>query len=481
MPHEQPNDMHPNILFIMSDEHDPGVTGCYGEPVVETPNIDRLARQGILFDSCYTTSPLCVPARLSFTAGKYISRCSAWSNNCWLPSADYPSIARVLQSAGYETYLCGKQHYDEKRRYGFTDILPEIHSNRSRKTGRFGRRDADNTEPYYKSWLERSGEFYDGDKSRILDHDRAVTGRACRFLDRWSGSSPPFFLFVGHLAPHFPLVVPEEIHAKYRDRVPMPEIPEGFLEGLPLNYKQLRYGFGLTDCDPAVVKEGRELYWALTDWYDARIGQILDALDNSECADNTVVIYTSDHGENKGDHGLWWKNNMYEHSVRIPLIVRWPERWAPGQRRTQACSLVDVVQTLAGLAGAECPDDWNGDSMLPWLDDPGYEWKDCAVSEYYAHNISSGFAMLRTGPWKYVYHTAADENHPGEPELYNLENDPGEFSNAASDPAHAERIRAMHTMLVEELGEDPEKTEKRCRSEIARGYSRNVPAHCRAR
>lgn len=462
----------PNILFIMSDEHDPAVSGCYGDPLVETPNMDRLAAEGVRFDRCYTTSPLCVPARLSFTAGKYISRCGAWSNNCRLPSEDYPSIARVLQSAGYETYLCGKQHYDATRRYGFTDILPEGVSNRSRKHGRGRRRDAGDDTPRTASWTDRSAQFHVGNESSILDRDRAVTQRTCQFLEQWPGGRPPFFLFVGHVAPHFPLIAPEDIYREYCGRVPMTDVPEGLIERLPRNYKHLRYGFGLTDCDPDVVKSGRELYWALTDWYDRQLGRVLDALDDSAVADSTVVIYTSDHGENKGDHGLWWKNNMYEHSARIPLIVRWPARWAPGQQRTQACSLVDVVKTLADIAGADCPPDWDGDSMLPWLDDPDHEWKDRAVSEYYAHNISSGFAMLRAGPWKYVYHTEADADHPAERELYNLEADPREFDNLADDSTHTERIRAMHQALVEELGEDPEDTEQRCRADYAKGYDR---------
>ena len=459
----------PNILLIMSDEHDPRVTGCYGDPVVDTPNMDRLAREGVIFDSCYTTSPLCVPARLSFTAGKYISRCGAWSNSCRLPSKDYPSIARLLKSAGYETYLCGKQHYDQNRRYGFTDILPEVSSNRSIKTGRQRRRNPEESSPVTKSWIERSSEFYVGNDSRILNHDRAVTERVCGFLREWPANRRPFFLFAGHLAPHFPLVAPEEIYAKYQGKVPMPIIPEGLIDGLPLNYKQLRFGFGLTDCDPELVRKGRELYWALTDWYDRQIGRILDCLGNSKVAENTIVVYTSDHGENKGDHGLWWKNNMYEHSVRIPLIIHWPKRWALVRRR-EACSLVDLTNTLASIAGVECPDDWDGDSMLSWLDDPDYAWKDLAVSEYYAHNISSGFAMLRKGEWKYVYHASPGPEYAAVRELYNLREDPAEFQNLAAEPEHNDLIADLHRMLEEEIGEDPEKTEQRCRNDIARGY-----------
>jgi choline-sulfatase len=186
-----------------------------------------------------------------------------------------------------------------------------------------------------------------------------------------------------------------------------------------------------------------------------------------------VVIYTTDHGENMGEHGLWWKNCMYQNASRIPLIVSWPARWKGGQRRTAACSLVDVVQTIAELGGAHVPEDWNGDSMLRWLDVPKMQWKDRAVSEYYAHNIASGYAMIRMGKYKYVYHTAADPAHPAEQELYDLQADPDEFNNLAGRAEYRERLAAMHKALVAEIGEDPDQTEQRCRADYARGYARS--------
>ncbi|MBS3761673.1 MAG: sulfatase-like hydrolase/transferase [Planctomycetes bacterium] len=462
----------PNIVMIMSDEHDPAVMGCYGDDLVHTPNFDRLAEEGVVFDDAYCNSPLCVPSRLSFTAGQYISRCGAWSNNCWLPSDEYPSLPRVLRRAGYRPFLCGKQHYDAQRRYGFIDLLPEGPCNQHHKGGTGVRREADDTSPNFKSWENRSSKFYAGDDSYILNHDRTAHSKSLEFLSDQGEQEEPFFLFVGHLAPHFPLIVPEPYYEKYKGRVPMPKIPEGFLEELPTNYKHLRYGFGLTETEADTVQKGRDLYWAFVDWYDDLIGELLDAIESSDVARDTVVIYTSDHGEDKGDHGLWWKNCMYEHAARVPLIVRYPERWSGGQRRKGACSLVDLVQTIVGLAEAEAPPDWDGDSMVQWMDDADTDWKDVALSEYYAHNIASGFTMLRQGAHKYVYHNRMDEEHGPERELYNLESDPGEFDNLAADPEHTDRIRRMHSAMVEELGEDPEDIERRCREDYARGYGR---------
>jgi choline-sulfatase len=462
----------PNILLIMSDEHDPGVTGCYGDPIVHTPHLDRLAAEGVVFDACYATSPLCVPARLSFTAGKYISRVAAWSNSCWLPSDDIPSVARVLTAAGYECILGGKMHYDATRRYGFTELYATS-QNAFHKTGLGRRRDPRDTTPANGgTWKARSRHFHTGDTSPVMDLDLEVTRRCSAFLSQRKASDRPLLLVAGYLAPHFPLIVPREFHAHYEGRVPMPDVPDGYLESMPTNYKQLRYGFDLTDTEPAVVRRGRELYWAFVDWVDKEIGKLLGALADSEIADNTIVIYTSDHGENKGDHGTWWKNNMYEHAARVPLIVSWPRRWKSGQRRTGACSLVDLTQTLLELGGAQAPDDWDGDSMVAWLDDASMAWKDLAVSEYYGHNIASGFALLRQGPCKYVYHARMDDEFGPERELYDLEADPGEFDNLAARADRARQIEQMHAALLAELGRHPDETEQICRADYARGYGR---------
>jgi len=466
---KRPNKGRPNILVIMSDEHNASVTGCYNNPLIKTPNLDALARQGIVFESCYCNSPLCVPSRLSFTSGKYISRIGAWSNTCWLPSEDYPSLARIMNAAGYESFLCGKMHYDRTRRYGFTEIAGNMNNNL--KTGKGGRRKADNLEPKPGISTRFNG-FHPGD-SFVLEHDRKVTAGVLDFLQKRQTGDKPFFLFAGFLAPHFPLIVPEQYWQQYKCKVPLPVIPPGHLTEQPMNYKHLRIGFNLEDAPEDIVRKGRELYYGLTQWVDAQIGQVLTALQNSDVAENTIVIYTADHGENMGEHGLWWKNCMYEHAARVPLIVSWPKRWKSGQRREQACSLVDVVQTIAEIAQAQTPEDWNGDSMLEWLDEPKSKWKDTAVSEYYAHYIASGFAMLRKGPYKYVYHTPADAKHPAQRELYNLQQDPGEFTNLAHKPEQKQRLQQMHKLLVRELGRDPDETEQICRADYAHSYHRN--------
>ncbi|HQB72567.1 MAG TPA: sulfatase-like hydrolase/transferase [Verrucomicrobiota bacterium] len=456
----------PNILVIMSDEHNASVLGCYGNPIVRTPNLDRLAARGVVFENCYCNSPLCVPSRQSFTTGKYISRIGAWNNHCRAP-ADSPSLPRVLQAAGYETFLCGKMHYDAACRYGFTETGGNM--NRSQMTGLGRRRPADELQSA-PGYSDRFQDFRTGEASGPMKHDQAVTAGAREFLRQRQPGGKPFFLLVGYLAPHFPLIVPEPYWAQYRGKVPLPEIPEGFLAGLPLNYQHLRVGFHYENVPPELVRKGRELYYGLTEWMDAEVGKVLKALAASAAASNTVVIYTADHGENMGEHGLWWKNCVYDSAARVPLIVSWPERWPGGQRRAGVCSLVDVVQTIADLGGARTPADWNGNSLAPVLANGGAPWKDRAVSEYYAHHVASGYAMIRAGQYKYVYHAAPDARHPAQRELYDLQVDPGEFRNLALHPEQKARVEQLHAALVREIGEDPEVTEQRCRRDIAQGY-----------
>lgn len=461
-----------NILWIMSDEHNPQIAGCYGNQIIRTPNIDSLAEQGVTFDAHYCNSPLCVPSRLSLTAGKYASRVDVWGLTCRLPSADIPSLPRVMNAAGYESFLCGKQHYDYSRRYGFTDVGGNF--NNWYKTGKGERLSPNHLTQ--KRLSPRFNEFHPGDHGNSVVHDRAVTAGAVDFFSKRQPGSKPFFLFTGYLSPHFPLIVPRQYWDRYRGKIKMPDIPPGFLDNLALNYQVQRAGFEEIDVPDEIVRRGRELYYGLTDWVDNEIGKVLAALRaHPQIAENTVIIYSSDHGENMGEHGLWWKNCMFEQSARVPLVISWPKRWGGGQRRAGASSHLDLVQTIAAIGGGQTAGDWNGQSMLPWLDNARQHWKDYAVSEYYAHNTASGYVMARDGEWKYTYHTVIDRDHPAQRELYNLKSDPQEFTNLANRPEQHTRIEAMHRRLLREVGGDPDETEQRSRHQLARGYMRTDP------
>lgn len=472
----------PNILVIMTDEHHAGVMGCAGDRLARTPNLDALAACGVMFTAHYCASPICIPSRQSFTTGKYVSRHNVWGNTVGVPEGT-PSLPRLLKAAGYESFLDGKMHYKGGATHGFqvfdeqTGIIKPPN-----KAGKAGS-DAQDGKPtpadkrirprrrlpageYRDNGTELGEEFKPIGVAQDLDSfiDVARRNTAIKFLRERRPGGKPFFLVVGFIAPHYPLVAPPEYLAHFQDRIPPPEIPPGYLDALPLNYKHLRNDRKLERVPPETAKLAREAYYARVEWTDHEIGLVLDALRASSLADNTIVIYTADHGENLGEHGLWWKNCLYDSAARVPLIISWPARWKGGQQRPGACGAVDLVQTIAELGGAQSPVDWNGNSMTAWLDQPTHAWKNVAVSEYYAGYTASGLAMIRQGDWKYVYHARADEKHGPERELYDMRIDPKELQNLAADSRQQQRLSAMHAALVKELGEDPEHTEARWRA-----------------
>ena len=332
----------PNILLIITDEHNAQVMGNAGDKIIRTANLDALAKRGVTFDNCYCNSPICGPSRHSLTSGKYPSRVGTWSNNCWLPSDDIPSIARIMNAAGYESLLSGKMHYDKTRRYGFKEIWPSP-LNEAYASGHGKRRAPDDLiEP--PGYTGRLHNLIPSEDSSTMNHDRQVTTHTVEFLKNRKTDDKPFFMIAGYLAPHFPLIAPQKYHDQYKGRVPMPVIPAGSVAAQPLNYQLLRVGFNIGHVPAHAVKLGREMYYALTNWVDDQIGQVLNTLAASPIADDTIVIYTADHGENIGEHLLWWKNCMYEPAAHVPLIVSYPQRWAGGQHRSGVCSLVDVTR-----------------------------------------------------------------------------------------------------------------------------------------
>lgn len=463
----------PNIIVIMTDEHNAGVMGCAGDKIARTPNLDALAARGVIFGAHYCSSPICTPSRQSFTTGKYVSGHSVWSNTQGVPEGT-PSLPRIMNAAGYDSYLDGKMHYKGGMTHGFSIIEEKTGTikppkevsdfNAENRKGKPRRRLPAGQFPDNGSTLGEEFEQVGTPDKMDTFIDVPRRDNAIKFLRERPSDAKPFFLTIGFIAPHYPLVAPAEYLAHFQGKVPPPEIPDGYLDTLPLNYKHLRNDRKFERVPPETARLGLEAYYARVEWIDHQIGQVLDALKSSPFAENTIVIYTSDHGENMGEHGLWWKNCLYDCGARVPLIVSCPARWKGGQQRSGACGVLDLVQTIAALGGAKVPQDWKGSSMLPWLDDAAFAWKDQAVSEYYAGYTASGIAMIRQGDWKYVYHTRADETHGPERELYQLRDDPKELHNLSGDPTQQARIAAMHEALVKETGEDPEKTEARWRA-----------------
>lgn len=470
----------PNILVLMSDQHNASVLGAYGDPYVDTPNIDSLAENGILFENCYTNCPICVPARLAFTSGQYISRINAWNNSSTLPRMDYPSIADTMNAAGYQSYLVGKMHYDVSETYGFKRLMGENSVDDSGVAKKQpGASRINITEEFLNTPGGRFTPMFEecGVKNSFINNQTEnVTNSMVEFLKNRKAEDGPFFTIGGFIAPHNPFTIPQEYYDKYKniDEIKEPEfpLPEDFLETYPKDYISQLRGYellGPEDKGPDAddTAKYRALYYGLVDYFDDHIGTILDTLySNPEICDNTIVVYTSDHGEQIGNRGFYWKSTMYEDSASVPLIVSYPKKFAKGERKTEVCTLIDLVQTIAQWGGTEMPEGCDGDSLAGIIDGTETNWRNTAVCEYYADQIGSGFSMFRKDNYKYIYFTKINEQYGPERQLFDLDQDPKETNNLADDPAYAQLVEEMHQALVQETG-DPEEIEAKCRALMA--------------
>ena len=449
----------PNILIIMSDEHAPQYSSVYGHPLVQSPNMERLADMGVTFDNAYCNSPICGPSRMSFMTGRYVNRIGSYDNGFPMAS-DAVTWAHRLRNAGYDVVISGKQHFcGPDQLHGFrTQLARDLHAELWTKDG------VPHGAANWEAGIVKAKKPWGGvaeagpGRTESIDVDDRVEEAALAYIKAAAGKERPWCLNVGFIAPHFPLVVPRRFWDLYPlDQIDMPDIPEGHLENLHPVYKRLRAMFGLVDFPEDLVRRARAGYYGLITYLDEKIGRFIDALEETGQRDNTIVIHTSDHGEMNGEHGMWRKSNMYEASSRVPLQIAWNGHLPGGLRVPQNVSLVDLVATLIDLSGASkaiAPLD--GDSLLPLIAGDAETWKDEAFCEYLAHGVLRPVAMLKKGDYK-LNLSLGDA-----PELFDIAEDPGEL-NDLSESAHHRDIRdALHERLLEIWG-DPNAIEQRVR------------------
>ena len=441
----------PNLLIIMSDEHAPMYSSLHGHPLVQTPNMERLAALGTTFDNAYCNSPLCMPSRMSFMTGRFIHHQDTWDNASPL-RVDALTWAHLLRSVGYEVVLSGKQHFcGPDRLHGFQEQLArDLHAELAHPVFDW----SEGVIPARRPWgaLAEAGPG----RSSEIEVDDLAQRRALDWLRDPARGDRPWALNVSFIAPHFPFIVPQRFWDMYPpNRIDMPEIPPGHLESLHPVYQRLRAMFGFADFDEELVRRARAGYYGLISYLDEKIGQLLDALEATGQLENTVVIHFSDHGEMNGEHGMWRKSNFYEASVRVPLQIAWPGQLPAGQRLPQVVSLVDVVATMLELAGVEAPVSLDGDSLAGLLQGRDADWKDEAFAEYCGHGVTAPMAMLRRGRYKFNY-SLGDP-----PELYDLQGDPGEFHNLAGRSEYAGIEAELRASLLSHW--DPQEIEVRVR------------------
>jgi choline-sulfatase len=417
-----------NLLFILSDEHQRDITGCYGNRVVRTPNIDRLAVEGTRFTSAYTPCPICVPARAALATGRWVHQTGHW-DNAFPYHGEIPSWHHRLRDAGHRVSLIGKLHFrstDDDN--GFTEEILPMHV-----LGGIGDLlGMIRNPPAPRGGMPALAEEAGAGSSTYNDYDRDIATAACDWLAERARETPdkPWALFVSFVRPHFPLIAPEEFFALYpSESMPWPRLYERGAKPDHPAVQALRECMNYGDYfeDEASIRRAVAAYYALVSYLDHNIGRVLDALRRSGLADTTRVIYTSDHGDNVGARGLWGKSVMYEESAAVPFIAAGPGVPAGGVVDTPV-SLVDIYRSALDCVGVEAPPE---DEALPsrsiWPIIAGEAPDRTVLSEYHAAASITGTFMIRNGRWKYTYYVGH------RPELFDLEADPGETTDLAAD------------------------------------------------
>ena len=442
----------PNVLFIAVD--DLAVTlGCYGDLLAETPNIDRLAATGVRFDRAYNQLPLCNPTRASVMTGLRPDRIKVYDLDRHFRD-EVPEVVTLSQSfmrQGWYSARVGKiYHYNVPASIG-TDGFDDPPS-WQRTVNPKGRDKAEehlifNAEPHRKisaalSWLAADGE--DTEQT-----DGMIATEAIRIMEE--KGAEPFFLGVGFFRPHTPYVAPKKYFDLYPlDAIRLPYAPEGDRDDIPTaafahNCPVPNYGL-----DSLTLRKAIQAYYASVSFVDAQVGRLLDALERLGIADDTIVVFWSDHGYHLGEHhGIWQKRTLFEQGARAPMIIRAPGRRGNGQASRRIVEFVDLYPTLTTLAGIEAPSDLDGRSLVPLLDDPTAAWDGYAITQVLrpADDRLAEPVMgcsIRTERWRF---TEWGEGVYGV-ELYDHHADPMEFQNLALDPdsqcrAVIERLRPL--------------------------------------
>lgn len=449
-----------NVLFINSDQHARDVLGCYGNPVVHTPNLDALAAQGTRFANAYTPTPICVPARACLATGRYAHTIGSWDNATPYVGTEAESWGHRLTAQGHKVTTIGKLHYRQMGDpSGFPDQRLPMHVLEG-VGDLYGllRADMPVRPQSRRQVLEaRPGEV------EYTRYDRAIAREAVQWLrEEAPRERTPWALFVSFTYPHFPLVVPEEYLRRYPpESLPMPPQwrPEEWPHHPVLDAKRKQQALD-EPFDEATIRRAMAVYYGMVTFLDEQIGLVLAALDASGQRERTRIIYTTDHGEQLGAHGLWWKSAMYEGAVGVPLLLCGPDVPA-GKVVGTNTNLVDAFPTIVEAVGADlAPHDADlpGHSLLQIAAEDDTERT--TFSEYHAIFSPSGSFMLRHGRYKYVYYVG----YP--PQLFDLEADPQETRDLAGNPQHADAQAACDRALRRIC--DPEAVDREAKADQAR-------------
>ena len=422
----------PNILFIMADQMAAPILPLHdAASPVQMPNLMKLAEQAVVFDSAYCNSPLCAPSRFTLVSGRLPSKIGAYDNAADFP-ADVPTYAHYLRRLGYRTALSGKMHFCGP---------DQLHGYEERLTSDIYPADygwaVNWDEPDVRaSWYHNMSSVLQAGpcvRSNQLDFDEEVVFKARQYLYDHVRMTPdqPFCLTVSMTHPHDPYTIPREYWDRYEGvDIPMPRQHIEQTEQDPHSQRLLKV-IDLWDkpLPEDKIRDARRAYFGACSYIDDNIGKLLKTLEECGLADDTLIVFSGDHGDMLGERGLWYKMHWFEMSARVPLLVHAPKRFA-AHRVSQSVSTLDLLPTLVELAGGQVEQglELEGHSLLPHLQGKGGH--DEVLGEYMAEGTVSPLMMIRRGPWKFVY----SEQDPLL--LFNLDSDPQELHNLAECGEH---------------------------------------------
>lgn len=471
----------PNILMLCTDQQRYDSLGVTGARAALTPNLDRLAGEGALFTNTYVQNPICSPSRASLFTGQYVRNHGLWANGVSMP-ANKKMFTRALADTGYDCGMIGKQHlsacegWQTEARFDdgysvFEWAHDPIHRSWQNAYHAWLRREhpaiythlfPDEGDPANAGAGNQAKGATPADTVPVEAHfTRWVAERTIDFIETERDADEPFFLIANFFDPHHPFGAPKE----YRDRiddalVDPPHIREGELAskpGVQSEYSVKSYAGavpGYQDYTPEEIHELRANFHAMVAFIDDEVGRILAALEASGLAENTLVVFTSDHGEMLGDHGILLKGPMlYDACTRVPLIMRWPGRIPAGTVVDELVQWIDLPATFLDVASCPAMPTCQGASLMTLIAGTAQNWRDFALCEYrdsgHGAHPPVMTTMLRHGDWKLVvWHGDPAAGRAREGELYNLAADPHEFDNLYDDPAHAaDRARLKVRLL----------------------------------
>jgi len=432
-----------HIVFILSDQHNPTITGFSGNRIIRTPNLDLLANSGTVLSNCYCPSPLCVPSRAAMLSGLLPYKTGIFTNYQSLPS-DRATFVHSLGIAGFETVLCGRMHFiGPDQRQGYEErLVGDISSPYIGGGFDLGfLRKADEQSPIA---LQKAG----AGNSSVLDYDLAVFERAQAFLrdrqrKRTDHAQRPLFLTVGLYGPHCPYVCPRDLFEYYYEQLPPTDNWTNFKRTVHPAVQKWYANRGIGEITADEIRTVQAAYYGMIELMDRRIGDLLETIDRTLGLENTLVIYASDHGDMAGDKGLFWKTNLYEGSARVPLVFSQPGLIRSGRRIEQLTSLLDLGPTLIDYAGAPELPETDGQDLLPLLKGEAQE-SSCrfVVCQLCDLKGDSPSAMIRKGSWKLVHHHGYKA-----PQLFNLAEDPGEINDLGGHPGSRSKSEELAAEL----------------------------------